>query len=216
MVRGCMILFSFSAAAFAVDIPDTLVVDGQTYTGVIYRSHNAARLNVMHDTGLGAFPIASLPVDLQTKLGFDEKEAAKVESALAERQRQIAIQMQQQRQAAIEQKRVAAEEERAAREAASVQLDTGASEGRPVVRTLSGSLEDREARKEKEAMARMLQEQAGALSGAIQGLQLEKSALFSKDPHGSAEQRRALEKQRMGLIKMQDKLRDQGRELRSE
>jgi hypothetical protein len=81
MIRGFMLLLIASAAALAVEIPDTLVVDGQTYTGVVYQSHDASRLRVMHETGVAALPIANLPTELQAKLGYDEKAAQAAEAA---------------------------------------------------------------------------------------------------------------------------------------
>lgn len=90
MVRPFAVLFAVCVSASAVEIPDTLVVDGQTYKGVVYQSHDASRLKVMHETGVAAFPIASLPADLQVKLGYDPKAADAAEAAAAQRQQQYA------------------------------------------------------------------------------------------------------------------------------
>ncbi len=81
MIRSLIIFLVASSVALAVEIPDTLVVDGQTYTGVVYQSHDASRLRVMHETGVAAFPIANLPTELQAKLGYDEKAAQAAEAA---------------------------------------------------------------------------------------------------------------------------------------
>ncbi len=85
MIRFLIIFLVVSAAAFAVEIPDTLVVDGQTYKGVVYQSHDASRLRVMHETGVGAFPIASLPTGIQRSLGYDPEAAKAAMAAEAER-----------------------------------------------------------------------------------------------------------------------------------
>ena len=80
MIRTMLLLLVACLSAVAVEIPETLVVDGQTYKGVVYKSHDALRLRFMHEDGVTALPIDSLPVDLQGKLGYDEKAAqAKLE-----------------------------------------------------------------------------------------------------------------------------------------
>lgn len=90
MIRTLVILVAACAVAFGVEIPDTLVVDGQTYKGVTYQSHDASRLRIMHETGVAALPIAGLSADLQTKLGYDEKAAQAAEAAVAQQQQQHA------------------------------------------------------------------------------------------------------------------------------
>lgn len=75
------ILVATCFSAFAIEVPDTLAINGQTYKGVTYRSHDASRLNVMHETGLASVRIAELPADLQVKLGYDEDAASAAESA---------------------------------------------------------------------------------------------------------------------------------------
>jgi hypothetical protein len=80
MVRTTLLLLVACLSAVAVEIPETLVVDGQTYKGVVYKSHDALRLRFMHEDGVTALPISSLPVNLQGKLGYDNKIAqAKLE-----------------------------------------------------------------------------------------------------------------------------------------
>jgi len=81
MIRSLIIFLVASSAALAVEIPDTLVVDGQTYTGVVYQSHDASRLRVMHETGVGAFPIASLSAELQRALAYDPEAAKAAQEA---------------------------------------------------------------------------------------------------------------------------------------
>lgn len=99
MVRSLFLMLVASVSLQAAEIPDTLVVDGQTYKGVTYQSHDASRLKIMHETGIASLPIANLPSELRVKLGFDEKAAAEAESAF-QRQRQ---QAQAQQQAAMDQ-----------------------------------------------------------------------------------------------------------------
>jgi hypothetical protein len=99
MTRSLLILIIASAGAFAVEIPDTLVVDGQTYKGIVYQSHDASRLRVMHETGVASLPIGSLPADLQTKLGYNANAASAAEAASAAQQRQYAAaQVERERQ----------------------------------------------------------------------------------------------------------------------
>jgi hypothetical protein len=95
VIRGCVILLIASSSAIAVEVPNTIVVDGQTYNGVVYQSHDASRLRIMHDTGLAALPLADLPADLREKLGYDEKEAAEAEAVFSAQQ--AAVQSQQQK-----------------------------------------------------------------------------------------------------------------------
>ena len=88
MTRPLAILLIACTSVIAVEIPDTLVVDGQTYKGLTYQSHDASRLRVMHESGVAAFPIANLPVDLQAKLGYDPKAAVAAEKASQQQQAQ--------------------------------------------------------------------------------------------------------------------------------
>ena len=87
MIRGCVILLLVSASAIAVELPDTLTVDGITYKSVVYKSHDAERLRVMHDAGIAAFPIGTLPADLRAKLGYDASAASETAAAKAVQQR---------------------------------------------------------------------------------------------------------------------------------
>lgn len=75
-------LLATCVAATAVEIPDTLIVGGETYEDVKYKSHDASRLVVTQEGG-GMFdvPIAKLQPALQTKLGYDEKAALAAEAA---------------------------------------------------------------------------------------------------------------------------------------
>ena len=68
------------AAAPAVEVPETLVVNGQTYKAVVYQSHDGSRLRIMHETGIAALPIGDLPADLQGKLGYGEKAAQDIKA----------------------------------------------------------------------------------------------------------------------------------------
>ncbi len=65
-----MILVLASVSALAIEIPKTLVVDGQTYNGVVYQWHNEFELHVMHEAGAATFDIATLPSDLKKSLGY--------------------------------------------------------------------------------------------------------------------------------------------------
>ena len=80
MFRVTLLLLVACAVAAAVEIPETLIVDGQTYKGVVYQSHDASRLRIMHETGIAALPIGDLPADLQSKLGYDEKAAQDIKA----------------------------------------------------------------------------------------------------------------------------------------
>jgi hypothetical protein len=72
MTRQLAILLIVCTSAIAVEIPATLEVDGQTYRGVTYQSHDASRLRIMHETGVAALPIANLPPDLQDKIRHEQ------------------------------------------------------------------------------------------------------------------------------------------------
>jgi len=88
MFRVTLLLLAACAIAAAVEVPETLVVDGQTYKGVVYQSHDAARLKIMHESGVANLAIADLPTEMQTKLGYDPHEAASAEKALQQQQAQ--------------------------------------------------------------------------------------------------------------------------------
>lgn len=89
-----MLLILASVSAFGIEIPETLVVDGETYKGVIYRSHDASRLKIKHEIGFASLPIANLPADLQAKLGYNPNAAAEAEKEF--QQRRALAQAQQQ------------------------------------------------------------------------------------------------------------------------
>jgi hypothetical protein len=89
MFRVAILLLVACAVAAAVEIPETLVVDGQTYKGVVYQSHDASRLRIMHETGIAAVPIAQVPAELRSQLGFDETAAAQAEAAFQQQQQQV-------------------------------------------------------------------------------------------------------------------------------
>lgn len=66
-----VVIFLFSTIALsAVDLPTTLLVDGESYTGVVYKSHDASRLTIQHDSGIACIPIASLSPELHKELDY--------------------------------------------------------------------------------------------------------------------------------------------------
>ena len=57
-------------------LPTTLSIDGREFTEVVYQSHDAASVKFSHADGITALPIADLPTDLQSALGYDAAAAA--------------------------------------------------------------------------------------------------------------------------------------------
>ena len=108
MFRIALLLLVACAAAPAVEVPETLVVNGQTYKAVVYQSHDGSRLRIMHETGIAALPIGDLPADLQGKLGYGEKAAQDIKAT------------EQAKAAAAETAAAAAENQRIATEQANV------------------------------------------------------------------------------------------------
>ena len=94
MFRVTLLLLVACAVASAVEVPETLVVDGQTYKGVVYQSHDASRLKIMHESGVASLPIANLPADLHAKLGYRPEAAAAAETAFQEKQAKAQAQQQ--------------------------------------------------------------------------------------------------------------------------
>jgi hypothetical protein len=91
-----------ATSVLAVELPKTLVANGQTYEGVTYQSHTPSRLSIMHESGVASIPIGSLPAELRQKLGYSEETARAAEQQAAEQQAQFnAAQAQQARAAEI-------------------------------------------------------------------------------------------------------------------
>jgi hypothetical protein len=88
LLRSLAMLLAICVSAMAVEIPETFVVDGQTYNEVVYQSHDASRLKIMHESGIANLLIANLPKELQAKLDYDPKAATAAEKALHQQQAQ--------------------------------------------------------------------------------------------------------------------------------
>jgi TPR repeat protein len=85
MLRLLLISFVTCHSTLAVTLPTSIVVDGEVFTGVVYQSHDASRLAIMHSAGVATFPIASLSAGIQQSLGYDPEAAKAVQAAEAER-----------------------------------------------------------------------------------------------------------------------------------
>jgi hypothetical protein len=67
--------------AGAQTLPTTITVKDITYTGVAYRSHDAAKVKITHDEGMASLDLADLPPDIQTALSFDPAAASEIRQA---------------------------------------------------------------------------------------------------------------------------------------
>lgn len=93
-----------ASSSLAVELPKTLVANGQTYEGVTYQSHTPSRLSIMHESGVASLPIGGLPADLREKLGYSDDAARAAEQQAAEQQAQLqAAQVEAARATAIKQ-----------------------------------------------------------------------------------------------------------------
>lgn len=96
-----VVAFPFLAVSvLAIELPKTLVANGQTYEGVTYQSHTPSRLSIMHESGVASLSIGSLPVELREKLGYSEEAARTAEQQAAEQQAQLNAAHAQQARAA--------------------------------------------------------------------------------------------------------------------
>lgn len=56
---------------FAVELPETLTIGEETFTGVRYSKHDPAWVTFTHDSGLCSIEIVKLPPDVQALLAYD-------------------------------------------------------------------------------------------------------------------------------------------------
>jgi hypothetical protein len=57
------------------DLPNTLTVDGVTYSNVTWGAVTPATVTIFHKTGVAAIPLEKLSADLQQRFGYDPKKA---------------------------------------------------------------------------------------------------------------------------------------------
>lgn len=60
----------------SVALPTNLSIYDVTYSNVTLLSKTPATLTIRHSSGIGIFPMTSLDLELQAKLGFDAQKAA--------------------------------------------------------------------------------------------------------------------------------------------
>lgn len=81
----CALAVALSSTGWAQEIvlPSTLTTSGETFQGVVYVSHDDAKLKIQHNSGIANLLLSDLPADLQKTLGFDPGKAT---AALANEQ----------------------------------------------------------------------------------------------------------------------------------
>jgi hypothetical protein len=74
-----MVLVLLSQHAFGVDLPDTLVINGNEYKNIVYNSHDVSRVDIMHESGVASLLIGDLPDELQSLFGYNPAAATAAE-----------------------------------------------------------------------------------------------------------------------------------------
>jgi hypothetical protein len=54
------------------NLPATITVDGHTYSNVTWGAVTPATVSIIHTTGTATVPLEKLPVELQSRFGYDE------------------------------------------------------------------------------------------------------------------------------------------------
>ena len=72
-----------AALAQEIVLPRTIMIEGVSYTDVVYTGHDASRVKFRHASGVGSIPIRDLPENLRKQLGYDPKAAFAAEEAAA-------------------------------------------------------------------------------------------------------------------------------------
>jgi hypothetical protein len=57
-------------------LPNTITVDGVTYSNVTWRTVTPITVSIFHETGVASIPLEKLPTDLQQRFGYDPQKAA--------------------------------------------------------------------------------------------------------------------------------------------
>lgn len=87
----------------AVDLPETITIDGTEYKAVRYTSHDAQKVKFAHADGMASVEIPKLPEPIQQSLGYDPAAAkqAAADRAAAHNAALQAVQARQQAAAAL-------------------------------------------------------------------------------------------------------------------
>ena len=97
-LRALVLLVCFTVPAWSAELseqlPATLVVDGVTYSNVIWRTATPSTVTIFHQTGVARISLQSLSPELQKHFGYDPAKAAAYDAAqkTAETARQQALQ----------------------------------------------------------------------------------------------------------------------------